>query len=351
MNKILLINNGYPSRGKPYYSTYIKSIHQCLLKAGFLVDIIVLDTNFKNKLFKLLNYIKYYVKLLFFSHYQDYTYIYIHNYPHCCIPILFNFKSMNKIVIHWHGTDIFPPMKLGRLLAKFSYLFIPKKASHIAPSNFFGSQVAKILQISPESIMVSPSGGVDTDAFRPAKLARDTSKEIVLGYGSSLQADKGIDLVIDILNNTKFIQQETKHKVKLICINYGLEKEQYTKKIVLFENAKIIDPLPKDKMIDFYNRIDILLMPTTRMSESLGLVALEAMSCGIPVVGTDDFAICEYIKNGISGEKFRKGDKKSFLQAIIKAINNLANYQPRSIILKHYSNDQVIHQYSKYFGN
>ncbi|WP_201338597.1 MULTISPECIES: glycosyltransferase family 4 protein [unclassified Nitratiruptor] len=318
-----------------------------MIESGFNVSLLVLDTSFKNHKEKYLKYINYYYNLLFFN-YSNYDHIYIHNYPYSFLPLINKFKEMKKITIHWHGTDIFSPTKKGLVLNHISYKFIPKTCQHIVPSNYFADKVSEKLGIKRDRIFVSPSGGVDTNIFKPKKKKRE-EKEIILGFASSMRTDKGIDLVLKLVQDSKMIQKKLDKKIKFICIKYGLEKELYSKELSKYNNVEIISPLPKDKMINFYHQIDLLLLPT-KMPESLALVGLEAMSCNIPVIGTDDFALKEYIINDVSGERFEKDNFESFKNAVIKAIQNIKKYSPRKIVLSNYSKKYVINQYKKYFG-
>ena len=58
--------------------------------------------------------------------------------------------------------------------------------------------------------------------------------------------------------------------------------------------------LPKDKLLDqFYKKADIFVYPT--FVDSFGFGLLEAMSCGLPIITTDLFAIPEIVKNNKNG--------------------------------------------------
>ncbi|MBE0515394.1 glycosyltransferase family 4 protein [Sulfurimonas sp.] len=346
MQNILLINNGYPSQTNPQYSTYIKSIHDCLQESGLHVELLILDTNFKTKKEKIFKYMNYYKKL-FLHDYSKHDYVYIHNYPHSFLPLIFKLSKMKNLTIHWHGTDIFAPSKLSKYLNMISYLFLPATAKHMTPSNYFADMVSEKLSIDRKKILVSPSGGIDTSIFKVQKINK--KDEVVLGFASSMRTDKGMDFVLKLIQNAEEIEKLTNKKIKLLCINYGSEKAHYSDELQKVSNVKIIEPVPKNQMVTFYEQIDLLLL-STRMAESLALVGLEAMSCDVPVVGTNDFAIKEYVVDGISGEKFEKADFASFQKAVIAAINNLENYSPRDIVLKQYSKEHVVAQYKKYFG-
>jgi len=345
--KILIINNGYPSQNNPQYSTYIKTIRECLQDAGLSTDLLVLDTNFKSKRGKVLRYLVFYFQLLF-HRYKGYDIVYIHNYPYVFMPLIFRFESMKDIVIHWHGTDIFAPSRISRVLNNVSYFFIPRGTKHITPSGYFADQVSKRLKINRSEIFVSPSGGVDTDLFFPVEKQRGDT--VILGFASSMKTDKGMDFVLELVENSYEIEEVCGKKIKIHCIEYGAEKEFYKERLLKFNNVKLYEPFPKERMVKFYHEIDILLL-TTRMAESLALVGLEAMSCNVPVIGTNDFAIKEYVISGVSGEKFRKGDFVDFQRAVINAIKNLPNYKPRNIVLDNYSKKSVTKQYNKYFAN
>lgn len=348
MKKILLINNGYPSKTNQQYTAYIKSIKECLEESGQKVDLLVMYAVFGSSPFlKIVAYIKYYIKLFLFYKYNEYDFVYINNYPHSFLPLIFKLKKMNNLIIHWHGEDIFAEKKHSVLLNKLSYQFIPKSALHIAPSHYFADAVAKTLKIPIESIFVSPSGGVDTHIFIPHKKQKEGFH---IGFASHVSKEKGFDLFARLIDEAETIEINSGFKLFFHYISYGAEKEFYSAKLKDNQRVNIYNIYPKEQMPNFYSEIDLLLL-STRLAESLGLVSLEAMSCGVPVVGTDAFALKEYIISEKTGELFEIINYEEIVKAIVKVIKNNSQYKPREFILEKYSKDSVVFGYKEYFGD
>lgn len=79
-----------------------------------------------------------------------------------------------------------------------------------------------------------------------------------------------------------------------------------------------VGKVPRENMDGFYNAGDVFAFPGIR--ESLGMVFLEAQSCGLPVVAFDNGGIPEVVKNGDTGFLVPMYDEKAFTKIIIKLI-------------------------------
>ncbi|HZY80882.1 MAG TPA: glycosyltransferase family 4 protein [Cyclobacteriaceae bacterium] len=346
MKKILLINNGYPSEVRPNYVTYIESIRECLVRAGFHVDLLVLDSRFHSTAGKYWQFFLYYWRLFFFSRYNRYDHVYINNYPYSFLPMAIHFPWMKSIVIHWHGDDIFPGSTKSGLLNKLSYLFVRKDVVHLAPSDYFAKATEKTLRLPPGRVYVSPSGGIDTEAFvRKADKRRNAGK-IRLGFASGLLKSKGMDLVVDLLKQKAGIEKETGVNIEFHFIYYGAERDHYASALAELPGTVKHDPYPISGMVNFFNELDILLFPSLRQAESLGLVALEAMSCEAPVIATDNFAFRETVLEGITGERFDPAKSGDFRAAVVRCIDNISKYDPRTFVVKKYSKQAVANDYA-----
>ena len=79
--------------------------------------------------------------------------------------------------------------------------------------------------------------------------------------------------------------------------------------------------LSQKELQKVYNELDVFIFPTEREGESLGLVALEAMACGTPVIASDFAAPADYVVNGYNGYKFEKGNPKQLSEKIREFYN------------------------------
>lgn len=335
MKKILLINNGYPDKVNKNNCTYIKSIYECLIAGNNEVNVLSLK-KLNNKV----------VSYLFFYHdilkvdFNKYDNIYINHWPYMFLPMIFKKLNEKNVIINFHGSDLMAESRIKKMLNNISYKFIPKNAEFVVPSKYFESELKKKIN---GKIHIVPSGGVDTKLFNNNN-KNNNKEKIIFGFASGLNEGKGIDLVLNAFRELK--EANLIENVELKVIDYGNQSISFKEKVNYYKLDKVITfekVYEKDKMNEFYNKIDCLLFPTIRKAESLGLVALEAIACGVFIIGTNGFAIPEYVRDGVNGYLFNKGDLDDFIEKLKLVINN--NYEEE--LCKKFSYDIIKQNYSK----
>lgn len=343
--KILLINNAYPTKAKPKRASYIRTIYNNLKQIDkFKVDLLILDSDANY----FISYLKFYWRLLFYKMYNQYDLVYIHHYSFIFLPLLAHLGKMKKIVLHWHGADLIPKSVAAKIICPIAEKFIYEDFYHMVPSKYFQDLLVKRLGINRKTVFISPSGGVDTDLFSPQRGKGKSKNVVTIGYASELVVNKGIGLFDRLVKDKEKLEKETKKEIKFACINFGREADKYIDSFSKLSYMKIWAPMSKEKMPEFYSFLDLYVFPT--FSESLGLVGLEAMSCGVPVVGTDGFSLKEYIKPGLTGERFKVNNYQAFKNSVVKAINHLSKYKTRQFVVDNYSQQAVIKDYKRVFN-
>ena len=112
---------------------------------------------------------------------------------------------------------------------------------------------------------------------------------------SRLEINKGYDTLLDALCLLK--KEAFMKHTKLLLIGTGDEQSKFDS---LLENYHLKDMvIQKDfvyqtELVKYYNAFDVMIFPTKRKSESLGLVGLEAMACKTPLIACNLYGPREY---------------------------------------------------------
>jgi glycosyltransferase involved in cell wall biosynthesis len=110
------------------------------------------------------------------------------------------------------------------------------------------------------------------------------------------------------------------------------------------ERVRFEEPIPSTQMPGYYNQLDTLVLPSLTRSnwkEQFGRVLIEAMACGVPVVGSDSGEIPNVI--GDAGLVFAEGDA----QALRTALSQLMADPALRDELAQRGRDRVLAQYTQ----
>ncbi len=210
----------------------------------------------------------------------------------------------------------------------------------VVPSEYFKNIIRDNYYYDESKIVIYPSGGVDTSIFKDAdkKEALERlnlkSKYKYVGFASRIEANKGYDIYL------RFIKELEKDKkianYRFLIVGTGSEENKLNsliKDLSLEKYVEVRSMLELKELVDFYNSLDVFIFPTYRRSESLGLVGLEAMSCGCFVIASDNYGPSSYIKNNKNGFTFKSKDPIDLKNRFIE-YTNLNNEKLNKIISK-----------------
>ena len=178
----------------------------------------------------------------------------------------------------------------------------------VAVSNFVAKMARQTLcDVSMRVIY----NGIDTGVFRPGRHQRQPGKPFRLLYIGGWRTLKGVDLLAPIMRE----------------LGDGFEL-RYTGGTAAASDK----PHMPSSMIDVgrlqgdvavaaaMQQVDLLLLPSR--SEGFGLVAAEAMACGLPVIATRGTSLVELIEDGVSGLHCTQDDVAAFVAAIRRLAND-----------------------------
>lgn len=185
-------------------------------------------------------------------------------------------------------------------------------------SDFSKQDISTAYRIAPSKIQVTYAG-VDSSFFAalPSRPHADTPHLSLLYSGrlNGPRQQKGIDV---LLRSLPLVVRH--HDVVLNIIGTGPRLEQHTalaEELNVHRYVNFFGFIEHDKMPAYYAQADLFILPSRR--ESFGLVLVEAMACGVPVVATTAGAIPEVVEHGVTGLLVPPDDP----EALAGAMNSL----------------------------
>ncbi len=316
--KLLLISNMYPSEKHSNYGVFVKNSETALKKnTDIIIRKVVIKGRTKSKAIKLLSYLRFYLASIFEITFSKYDIVYFHYISHNLPLVLWAKFLKRKIVINVHGTDV-----LAKRNNKIESLIL-KSAKEtnliVTPSRYYLDVVKKKYGVRKEKIFVSPSGGINTKVFLVINTALNINSVTEIGFVSRIDKDKGWD---DFVKALEAIIYENPHiKIKAHIIGDGAETNQLNQLIISKGFFKLYGNLGQVELVRILNQCNVFVFPTKRKTESLGLVGVEAMACGLPVIGSKIGGLETYIKDGFNGYFFEPGNIHELKKKILKYID------------------------------
>ena len=199
----------------------------------------------------------------------------------------------------------------------------------IAPTEREKDYLIHYYGASPEAIRVTPCG-VNLDLFRSIEkqFARNylgfNGDEIILFVGRIVPI-KGIDKLLMAMTYL-----ENREKIKLVVIGGDQHCDEevkrlkaLTKRLNIDDSVNFLGLVEQEELPYFYSAADLCVFPS--YYESFGLVALESLACGTPVVATKVGGIEGVIREGETGYVVkdnapdRLADKITLMLSVSKA--------------------------------
>lgn len=326
--RILFISNMYPSTRNPSYGIFVKNSYD-IIKEHYDVKLVAIK-KYQGILAKVAAYIVFYLKTVISGIGGRYDCIYAHYISHCELPVRI-IKSFHRdivIVGNVHGEDVFSDFgkyKKNMIRAK---RFMDIADYIIAPSQYFKEKINKVYGFCLEKIYVSPSGGVNTKIFFPDDqikcreyLGFDPGAYYI-GYVSRIEKGKGWDTFLRAFYN--ILGSGVIKNVKAVIVGDGSEEAELKELVrsMGIENYVKFYPLVSQQELHYlYNSFSLFCFPTRRQAESLGLVGLEAMACGLPCVIANAGGPMSYAHDGQNALVFNKNSVKDLEKRIMEYYN------------------------------
>lgn len=164
--------------------------------------------------------------------------------------------------------------------------------------------------------------GVDLSEFAPAT-ARPPRPPTVL-YAGRLVPAKGIFVLLDAL-----AQLRTRIPgARLLVAGDGAARDEFERRareLGAGDAVELLGTVKHRAMPQVFNRADVVAVPsltTRRWAEQVGMVVLQAMACGVPVVASRSGALPEYMPDGVAGLLVPENDAPALANAVYSILTD-----------------------------
>ena len=259
-------------------------------------------------------------------------------------------EKLPKIITTLHGTDITLVGSDASFydITRFS---INTSDGLTAVSKYLADETAQVFEPQKEIRVVHnffDGKRFKTHSEQCCRSEFAADDEFVLAHISNFRPVKRTLDVIDI-----FDRVAQRLPAKLVLIGEGPDTvlaRRQVKKRGLADRVAFLGNQSRVEAI--LPCMDLFLMPSEE--ESFGLAALEAMACGVPVIGTSGTGLVEVVSHGRDGYLFEVGDTAAMAEATVGLLTD----GPRLVEFKQaaaknaaerFSTDRIVGEYEAYY--
>lgn len=247
-----------------------------------------------------------------------------------------------KYVILTHGTDVWNIKSGRKKMALKSALKI------ITVSRYTASKLRDQIALPPGRLVIL-GNCVDVQEFLPTPKSNDLIKKYNLSGQKILltvarldtaDKDKGYDKVFIALPSIlKVVPQ-----VKYLLVGDGNDVpriRRQVRKLGITQQVELCGYITDKELVNYYNLCDCYVMPS--IQEGFGIVFLEAIACGKPVIAGNKDGSKDALLDGKAGILVDPDDIDGLSKAIIGILNQAA---PKNILDPNYLRGIVLERFS-----
>ena len=267
-------------------------------------------------------------------------------------------QAAPKLIATLHGTDI-TLVGNDRSYLPITRFSIEQCSGLTVPSQYLRNATYDKLNVATTTPIEVIPNFVDTAAFSPCshtngkdtqllKQLRCSSAEKVIIHVSNFRPVKRIGDVIKI-----FAAARAKVPCSLILVGDGPERsmaEELARKLNISSKVSFLGK--QEVFAGVLSNSDVFLMPSE--TESFGLAALEAMSCGVPAVTSNIHGLPEVVVDGETGFLCPVGDIDGMADKVVQILTDpdlqhRLGQAARKRAIEKFGVDQTIDRYERYY--
>lgn len=317
----------YPSENSPTFGIFVKNQVEALVKEGIQVDVLAITNASTKKQDVIRKYLSWLFRGIFLL-FRGYQYQTVHAhyvFPSGLIGLFFKLVWKSKLVVTAHGGDIDKMAKKNRLIQKVTTFILKRSDFVIAVGQRLYQEIQDHYKVESKKLLLL-SMGVNRNIFRKvankekmkSKLKINKSNPIILFVGN-ITRNKGL---IDLIKAFALVKKQIV-QAELHIIGSAKNKPFVEELTSIIKEDSLVgitfhEPKPQHEIAEWMNAADIFVLPS--YIEGFGLVALEAMACGAPVVASNVGGLSYLLNNG-SGILIPPSNSSALSEGISQVLN------------------------------
>jgi glycogen synthase len=218
------------------------------------------------------------------------------------------------------------PGPMNKLIHQVEWWLTYEARRVIVCSSYMREQVEHIFELPPEKLDVVPNGvavrdfDADPEEVAAARRRYVGPRTRLVVFAGRLEYEKGVQTLLAVLQRVRAAAGPTKLYVAGTG-TYQEELHQQVKALGLRRHVRFTGYLEDHELKLLYAAADVAVTPS--IYEPFGLVAVEAMACGTPVVAGDTGGLREIVAGG-AGLSFPPEDEAALTEALVRVLTDPA---------------------------
>jgi glycosyltransferase involved in cell wall biosynthesis len=322
-NKVTVISNMYPTTEHKSFGIFVKNQVEALRETGLDVDVIAIDNPNKGKANLLKKYGKWALTFLVHLLFKGRRTAVVH--AHYVFPSGWLAKWYKKLfgarmIVTAHGGDIDQMVRKNQRILNMTKSILAEADEVIAVGEELFAALEKDFAVPREKLSLI-NMGVNLDVFQPLdkREARErcglSNNQTPLLFTGNIIEQKGLNELV-----SAFAQLKQRHpSYELYIIGSNKDQGYFKKLATLIAKLGITDSVhflgtkTQREVACWMAAAEAFILPSH--IEGFGLVALEAMACGTPVVGSNVGGLKYLLANG-NGVLVKVKDEESLQSGI-----------------------------------
>jgi glycosyltransferase involved in cell wall biosynthesis len=226
------------------------------------------------------------------------------------VPLVISYHAQVDRYLHYYGLGLLEPILWAGTKSVYNNADLVLVTSR-AMQNLLQKHGIRRIQLWQR--------GVDTETFHPrqaspemrARLTRGHPEGNLLLYVGRLSAEKGLEDIRPVLDALP--------GVRLALVGDGPHRAKLEQHFA-GTPTHFAGYLQGAELAAAYASADVFFMPSC--TETLGLVLLEAMAAGCPVVAVAEGGIVDIVRDGVTGHLWRHGDQAGAISAVRQLLSD-----------------------------